>query len=351
MKQMYYAVQHNNPNICQKSSSGGAFTAITDEWFNALGKDAVVYGCVMDEQMHVRHVRAVNARQAEAMRGSKYIGSNTSGVYRLVEDDLKSGKYVCFSGTPCQVAALKAYLHCMSIETDRRLLTLEVICHGVGSTRFFEDYITSQERKYRSKVTFCSFRGKMRPGKRQQMVLRFENGKVHESPSARYDEFLSAYGRNYILRPSCFRCPYAKQERQADLTLGDAWGDVNSTGQVRTLVIASSGWGKEWLDRCTDRLVWQQLSATEADQPQLNAPTEKPGDYDEFWSIYQGIQYDKAQKFLGNKTAQGVIGNAVATVAYRLNAVEILRKIERRLKKTIVELGGKSSYENSSRKK
>lgn len=333
MEQMFFAVQNVDLHICQKSSSGGAFTAITDAWFGAFGEDAVVYGCVMDDQMHVFHARAVNVQDVAAMRGSKYVGSNTSGIFRQVEDDLICGKYVCFSGTPCQIAAVKAYLQKKRVETDRRLLTLEVICHGVSSTRFFEDYIASKERAYGSKVIFCSFRGKMRPGKRQQMVLRFANGKVYESPSARYDEFLSAYGRNYILRPSCLRCPYAKQERQADLTIGDAWGDINTNGLIRTLVIVSSPWGKEWLYRSKEQLMCQVLSRDEADQPQLNTPAKEPADYVSFWNLYRKHGYGKVQAFLGNRTIRGQIQIFAVTVMYRLRLDYIAKHIKRKIMK------------------
>ena len=350
MKQMYFAVQHNDPDICRKSSSGGAFTAITEEWFNAFGEDAVVYGCVMDEQMQVRHARAVNAQQAEAMRGSKYVGSNTSGVYRQVEDDLKSGKYVCFSGTPCQVAALKAYLHCKNVETDQRLLTLEVICHGVGSTRFFEDYIADQERKYRSKVTFCSFRGKMRPGKRQQMVLRFANGKVHESPSARYDEFLSAYGRNDIIRPSCFSCPYAKWERQADITIGDSWGEYDALKSVRTLVILGTPWGAEWFNRSGQLLQCREISREKADQPQLNKPADKPAEYDRFWQIYREKGFMMVQVFLGNWTVSGRIRRIIGTIVYHLHLVEGLQWVSGHILKEKEAMGGAQNHDKCSRK-
>lgn len=348
MKQMYFAVQHKDLDICRKSSSGGAFTAVTDSWFDAFGDSAVVYGCVMDEQMNVRHARAVNVAQAAQMRGSKYVGSNTSDIFRQVEADLEAGKYVCFSGTPCQVAALKAFLSCKGVASEGRLLTMEVICHGVGSVRFFEDYIADQERKYRSKAVACSFRGKMRPGKRQQMVIRFENGKIHESPSVRYDEFLSAYGRNEIIRPSCFRCPYAKQERQADLTLGDAWGDVGRSDQVRTLVIVSSQWGKQWLEGCMDQLMCQQISAAEADQPQLNAPASRPADYGQFWEIYRDAGYGSVQRYLGNRTIKGKMRQAAAMAAYRLDLVQRIRKIKYRVKAIT---GGKSEHENGSREK
>lgn len=325
MKQKYFAVKHNDPVVCRKSSSGGAFSAITDSWFQAFGEYAVVYGCVMDEQLQARHVRAVDSLQAAAMRGSKYVGSNTAGVFRQVETDLQNGQYVCFSGTPCQVAALNAYLRDKCVEIEQRLLTLEVICHGVGSTRFFKDYIDVYESKYQSKVTSCSFRGKMRPGKRQQMVLCFENGKIYESPSSRTDEFLSAYGRNYILRPSCYCCPYAKQERQGDITLGDAWCDVNGNGLVRTLLIVNSQLGKDWMRRTMDRISCQILSEVEAYQPQLSMPAEKPADYEDFWKIYRISGYEEVQRYLGNRKIRGILRKYLDSLAYSLYVAEILR--------------------------
>lgn len=67
------------------------------------------------------------------LRGSKYVQSYMGTVYRTVEQRLRDNRYVLFSGTPCQVAGLKAFLG----KTYDRLLTVDIICHGVPSSAIF----------------------------------------------------------------------------------------------------------------------------------------------------------------------------------------------------------------------
>lgn len=329
MEQHYYAAMHINEDICRKSSSGGAFTAITDAWFAAYPSKSVVYGCAMDEQLRAKHIRATNQQQRDQMRGSKYIGSDMSGVMRLVEQDLKNDLYVLFSGTPCQIAGLKSFLNVKGVECGSRLLTLEVICHGVGSVRFFEDYIQSFEKRYKSKVVRCNFRGKCRPGKRQQMVLGFANGKTYESPSIRYDGFYSAYLRNFILRPSCYVCPYARQEREADISIADDWRAV-SEQTSRSLVIANSEAGWKWADTSLMYMRYEEIAAEQVFQPNMHHPCEKPADYDSFWSEYHRSGYSGTQKILGNDDIKSNLKKVAIHFVYHFRILDTLKLLTKR---------------------
>lgn len=69
MRRFFTAV-HKQRNICLKSSSGGAFTAITDAWFSTYGEHSVIYGCAFDENLNVKHIRGTNAEDRDRMRGS-----------------------------------------------------------------------------------------------------------------------------------------------------------------------------------------------------------------------------------------------------------------------------------------
>lgn len=329
MDQRYFVVYHKDSEVCQKSSSGGAFTAITDEWFSAYGNDAVIYGCVLDSRMKARHQRATTLEQRDAMRGSKYIGSDMSGIMHQVAEDLKKGKYVCFSGTPCQIAGLKSFLKIQQIHGGEHLLTVEVICHGVGSNRFFEDYLSYYERKYKSKVISCNFRGKMRPGKHQQMVICFENGKRYESPTIRYDGFYSAYLKNYIMRPVCYSCKYAKQERCADISLADNWTQEKNYEKFGSLIITNSELGCYWMDICLLSVESKEITKDMVYQPHMNAPCSKPLDYEKFWIVYDEGGYSAAQMYLGNITIKVKIKRIMMHLAYHLRVRELVQIMKR----------------------
>ena len=44
------------------------------------------------------------------MMGSKYVQSSTENIFGNVKKDVEAGKKVLFTGTPCQIAAIKSFL-------------------------------------------------------------------------------------------------------------------------------------------------------------------------------------------------------------------------------------------------
>lgn len=328
MEQRYFAAAHKNGDVRKKSSSGGAFSAITDCWFSEYDVKAVVYGCAMDDQLKVRHIRADHPEQRDAMRGSKYIGSDLSGIFRRVAEDLDQGNYTVFSGTPCQISGLKAFLDAKKIRYGDRLLTIEVICHGVGSVHFFEDYIWHLEKKYKSKAVSCTFRAKSRPGKKQDMQVRFANGKLYQASSTRFDWFYSLYTKSLILRPSCFSCPYARPERVADICIADQWGEEHVHLEGRSLMIASSDLGRAWLSKAMGQMQWEEISVEQVHQPHMHAPCKQPADYRRFWEQYEKEGYLKVQKLQGNNTLAGRFRVAAVDMLYRLHIIETVKKLK-----------------------
>lgn len=49
MQPVCYTAIHTREEVWKQSSSGGAFSAITDQWFAQHPDNASVYGCVLDE--------------------------------------------------------------------------------------------------------------------------------------------------------------------------------------------------------------------------------------------------------------------------------------------------------------
>lgn len=90
----------------RKSTSGGLFFAIATY---VIQHDGVVYGAAFDDSMRVTHHRASTKQQVTMLRGSKYVQSDIRLVFQQIIDDLKTKKMVLFSGTPCQVSAVKSF--------------------------------------------------------------------------------------------------------------------------------------------------------------------------------------------------------------------------------------------------
>ena len=91
--QKFYKFKHNNLEVNKKSSSGGAFTLLSNKIFE---KGGIVYGCVLDDEFNAIHIRAENKEIRNKMRGSKYIQSNILKSFDLVASDLKECHKVLF---------------------------------------------------------------------------------------------------------------------------------------------------------------------------------------------------------------------------------------------------------------
>jgi len=217
--QKAYAAVHKDKKILRNSTSGGAFSSLAIWTLNSGG---VVYGARMNDFM-VHHVRIDSIELLGQLRGSKYLQSSINTTFIQAEEDLKAGKVVLFSGTPCQIDGLIKFLG----HEYEKLITVDIVCHGVGSQAYFDKFISYvksempqlREAKFRSKrysgwsVTSGEFIVEEKPGKR--ISKPFYN---HKNYYYRY--FLEGS----IYRKSCYSCKYANLNRPGDFTLGDFWG-------------------------------------------------------------------------------------------------------------------------------
>lgn len=99
-----YAARNKNKRILEQSSSGGIFTLIANE---ILERHGVVFGVAFDENYSIIHTYAENKKDCEKFRGSKYVQSQIGDSLKKVKEFLEDGRYVLFTGTPCQIEGLK----------------------------------------------------------------------------------------------------------------------------------------------------------------------------------------------------------------------------------------------------
>ncbi len=216
---------NTDDGVLKESSSGGIFSALAED---VLSRGGAVFGAYMDPESYaVSHVMIRSAEETGKLRGSKYQQSDAAAAYSRAGGLLQAGTEVLFTGTPCQVAALRRYLKVKGIRADA-LLCAEVLCHGVTSTKAVRAYARSREKQRGSRITALRFRTKDRPWYQgSAMKLEYENGRTEVKDNL-IDPFYLAYVNSMILRPSCYACPFAKQEgREADITIGDWWGAEN----------------------------------------------------------------------------------------------------------------------------
>lgn len=135
-----YAMKSNDSDIRFNSSSGGMFTAIAEY---VIDRGGVVFGAAFREDFSVAQTYAETKEDLRKFRGSKYVQSDAGDSYAQAEKFLKEGRMVLYSGTPCLIAALKAYLG----KDYDGLITVDLICHGVPANELWQKYIEYRKSK------------------------------------------------------------------------------------------------------------------------------------------------------------------------------------------------------------
>lgn len=217
--QKAYAAVHKDSSVLEKSTSGGAFTALADTIFSQGG---VVYGAAMLNDMQVKHIRTENRTAFAELRSSKYLQSDTGTTYQMVEQDLKQGKVVLYSGTPCQIDGLKCFLR----KEYENLYTADIVCHGVGSQAYFDRYMEFAKERY-GKIKALRFRSKEYAGWSCGVVVVVVGTSNSEKkiPYRDFDNYYYSYFLSGdIYRKCCYSCKYANTKRVGDFSLGDYWG-------------------------------------------------------------------------------------------------------------------------------
>lgn len=198
------------------SSSGGIFTELSKRIISI--DKGIVFGARYSADWSVMHNYADNLEGIECFRGSKYVQSDINDCFRLAERFLKEGKRVLFSGTPCQIKALKLFL---SRDYDN-LTTVDVVCHGAPSPLVWQQYLS----EFKDDISNINFRDKTKGWKQFCLRISGKNGKNISVKSLDKDPFMFLFLKDLCLRPSCYDCPAKGGDKHSgsDITLGDFWG-------------------------------------------------------------------------------------------------------------------------------
>lgn len=263
--------QNVNKTILKESTSGGAFSAIVEGWCD---ENYVVFGAVA-EGLKVYHTYVENKNEIAKFRKSKYLQSEIGNSYNEVKEFIKKGKKVLFSGTPCQIAGLKTYLR---DEIPETLLTVEVVCEGVPTPLFMRKYEEYIIEKYNSKIEKLDYRYKdLKISKRgitgkwdfQVMYTYLGDGKEIKKDRW-FNPFWSIWLKHLMSRPSCYQCPFATENRIADITLGDLWGvhlycpELYNRNTGASLIVCNTEKGRMTLKSARKYLSGHELRFEEA---------------------------------------------------------------------------------------
>ena len=289
-----YALKHKSDEVRMNSSSGGAFSAISDF---ILSENGVIYGATYDKEFRVIHKRAETEGERNKFRGSKYVQSDLKEVFVQIRQDLKDGRLVLFTGTPCQIAGLNSYLKRSVTRTDQ-LITVDIICHGVPSPLIFADYIDYCQEKNKRKITDYRFRSKVNGWGHTEETI-YDNGR-QDYTSVLSQTHKELFYSNLCLRPACYNCKYTNFDRPSDITIADFWGIENYLPEFKdelgvSAVIINTTKGKltySHFKRDTNTVA-SKIEYCATNQGNMHTPTPLNPRRDEFWTDYlqRGFDY------------------------------------------------------------
>lgn len=247
-KPIYYCAWNEDAEERNNATSGGVSGGLAK---HAINNGWYVCGAVFDDNWMLTHVVSKDNRILERIRGSKYLQSNTEGVYKEIVEFLKKGEKVLFLGTPCQTDALRNNVPSRYMAN---LLTCEIVCHGVNSPVVWTDYKNFLEKKYNAGLEVYNFRSKNKGWGKLRVLYSFKNGKKKDEAGWE-NIFHSWFGMHYMMRESCFKCMYRTKERYSDIIIGDFWGieKIDSSLRVKSgasVMIENSLKAKSFLSEC-----------------------------------------------------------------------------------------------------
>lgn len=281
--QKVYVAWFKNKQVRKESSSGGLFSAISNYIISTGG---VVFGAKWTDDFSVVIDYCTDIDGLKSFRGSKYVQAIINDNYEIAKSFLDKGKIVLFSGTPCQIAGLKAYL-----KTDYfNLITLDLICHGVPSPMVFKSYLNDLEKHYHDKVSKISFRFKKPAWSSSSVLVNFKNKRTYIN-STQIDPYFVGFNQKFFIREACLECKYSNINRLGDVTIADFWGFRPTNWKMRdfdkgcSAIILNSEKGINLFKSISKNLVYEENSMENVIQGNrgLLKPYPKAANSDEFW--------------------------------------------------------------------
>lgn len=297
-----YAAVGTREELVKDSASGGIFASVAA---GCMAQGGMVAGAVMEQNtVAVYHLLSNDMEDLTKMQGSKYVQSDAWRCYGQLRDVLREGKTVLFSGTPCQVAAVKRLTG-----DPENLVTMDIACHGVPPVRMLQEFMNLLSKRFGRSVSRIRFRNKRIP---KPYCARITLAGKKERDVYLRSHFLSFYKyflESVICRESCYSCPYAAQERISDITVGDFWGvDVfhgqdmqQGTMPARrdwSCVLVNTEKGKKFLEAQSQMLALypSRREWVYSKNGQFNRPVEKPEYREKLLQLYAQGGYRAIEK-------------------------------------------------------
>ena len=255
-----YAAWNKNQEIRLDSTSGGIFSVLAER---TICEGGMVVGAIFNENLDVENVLIKDMEELAALRRSKYVASNPKHIYREVKEAIKEGKNVLFCGTPCEVAAAKAY-----IGDSDNLLLVDFVCRNTNAPAAYRAYLSSIGAHKHADVIEVAFREKDESWQNYSTKVTFDDGS-RQNFNRYEDPFMKGFvNDNLYMRESCEDCKFRGFNRGSDITLGDYWGVREEWDDKKgtSLVIVHNEKGHEVIEAIKDSIVIHRSNSVEASE-------------------------------------------------------------------------------------
>lgn len=311
-----YGARHKNIKEIETSRSGAVFIAISDWILNQRG---VIYGVGYEDHFRVIHKRAITKEERDEFKGSKYVQSDLGNIFIQVKNDLKEGKIVLFSGTPCQTSGLNSYI---GKKLRQNLYLVDIVCHGVPSPYIWRDYIAYNEGKYKSKIVSFDFRDKKEYGWNAHKETFVLSGGKKILP--KYHPYSSLFSKTLIYRESCGNCHFCNTKRPSDITIADFWGwektdsNINKDNKGVSLLLINTEKGKKLFDNIKDDLYIIKANLKDCLQHNLKSSTILCKDRNNFVEDYESKGFNFILKKYTDISLKNRIRSHLSILKYNL---------------------------------
>lgn len=321
-----YAVKHKDEAVRLSSTSGGAFSAISDY---VLENSGLVFGVAFNENFKAVYKKAQTKEERDDFKGSKYVQSYLGDTFSNIKDFLYEGKKVLFSGNPCIIAGLRRYLDMENVRSEN-LILCDIVCHGVPSPLVFKEHLDSLKRKTNSNVLEYRFRDKKYGWRGSNVSINLDNKEYANNSFA--NSYSNLYFAGLITRKSCHNCKFTNFNRPSDITIGDYWGIeknipdfVDDSGV--SLMLVNSIKGQQLFENIKKDIEFRESSVNKCIQPQLEYPPQSSAKEKDFWADYDSYGYEYIIKKYGGLSVKGKAKRVIKTVLVKTGLYKFLNRL------------------------
>lgn len=326
--QKAYLLQIKDETIRKESTSGGSFTAIAG-W--VIKQGGVVFGAAFDASLtFVRHQSADNEKDLSLFRNSKYVQSEIGEAYKEARSYLKQDRWVCFSGTPCQIEGLVSFL----AKPYPKLLLIDVVCYGIPSPGIFKNYLAWQKEKLGGEFIRFLFREKLLSYNYTSISIYNKESNRDYHCGVERDKFMRSFFSGRNVRPSCYNCKFKKRYRVSDFTIWDCYEvekfTKNMDDKGTNRVLAHTEKAVYIINEIRDhvRLIeYGDIDYFIKDETAMTRSVRMPQDRELFFADYQSIPFSKfIDKWLKDTWAVR-LNSFLRITAYKLGIYNKAKKV------------------------